>query len=45
LQEENHHKTQPERIRAEWFAEVIGEAGAEEICQRGEEEVERASEF
>lgn len=38
LQEKNHHEAEPERIRTEGFAEVIGKAGAEGIGQRGEKE-------
>ena len=45
LQEKDHHEAQPERIRAEGFAEVIGKAGAEGVGQRGEEEQERAEKF
>lgn len=44
LQEENHHKARPEGIRMEGFGEIISQAHAEEICQRGEEEVEGAGE-
>ena len=44
LQKENHHQAKPERICTEGFAKVIGKARAEEIGQRGEEQVERTGE-
>jgi hypothetical protein len=43
LGKENGHKPQPKGIRTERFAEIAGNARAEEIGQRGEEQVERAS--
>jgi hypothetical protein len=44
LREENCEQAQPKRTREERFAEVIGDARAEGVGQRGEEEVERAEE-
>src|SRR6266540_4270094 len=42
LGKKNGNESETERVRAKWFAKIIGNAGAEEIRQRCEEEVERA---
>ena len=43
--EDNPKKPEPEGTGAKGLTEVIGDARAEGVGQRGEEEVERADEF
>lgn len=45
LCEEDSQHPKPEGTGAEGLAEVVGDAGAEGVGQRGEEEVEGAEEF
>jgi hypothetical protein len=44
LHQEDEEVSKPEGIRAKGYAEVVGNACAEGIGQRGEEEVEGAGE-
>lgn len=45
LREENPCQAKPESAREEGLAEVVGYADPKEVCQHGEEEVERTDEF
>lgn len=45
LRQKDARQAKPKGSREEWFAEVVGNAGAEEVGQCGEEEMEWAEEF
>ncbi len=45
LRKDDDHKAKPEGFCAERFTEIIGDADAEQIGQRGKQEMERTGEF
>ncbi len=45
MREENTRKAQPKGIYEKWYCQVIRNAGAQGICEHGEEEMDGTDEF